>query len=206
MGMFTNYENIDPYYIPNNSVSKEFYTYKNVEDILPRTVYNIKGNPVGLSWVHGEEFTLSFDANPVIKVPENSIVYNIAGECPNYETKGIDGQQAYNTVDCKSWTCVGQGAGFYIWVEDKEFTYIIAKNNKEITLQQDFKDTTLNLEIYNFRWELIFDTNVTDSSSIHIPVDKTLNELLIPGVYYVLLKLNTSQESIVKYKNMLIVK
>jgi hypothetical protein len=206
MGMFDSYENLDPNYIPNNSINEEFYTYTNAEDTLPRTVFNIKGNPVGLSWVNGEKFILDFNANPIIKVAEDSIIYEVSGEGPSTSTKGIDGQQAYNLLDCRSWTCVGQGGGFYIWVEDKEVTYVANKGTKEITLEQNFKDTSLILEIYNFRWELLFTETTSNTSSIHIHVDEKLNELMAPGVYYALLKLNTENNSIVKSKTMLIVK
>ena len=104
MSMFEKYDNIDPNYIPDNTSPRPTY---DTEELTkePRIAYNIKGNPIGYSWTYGSEFKLKFSANQTFKVPFNSIVYDTANEKPDETTQGVTGQQAFNTVDCKSWTC-----------------------------------------------------------------------------------------------------
>jgi len=105
MSMFDKYDNIDPNYIPNNTTPQQKPEVV-IVDKEPFIAYNIKGNPIGLSWTHGAEFELPYTVKRTITVKEDAIIYNNVDECPTVDTVGIVGQKAYNTAECISWTCV----------------------------------------------------------------------------------------------------
>ena len=205
MSMFDNYDKLSPNYIPNNSSSETNNEYLSIEQTLPRVVYNIKNNPIGLSWTYGERFELKFSAAKTIKVAENSLIYDISGAGPTNTTKGISSQQAYNTVDCKSWTCAGISGGFYIWVEDAEVEYL-ASGTKEITLIPDMQGKILELEIFNFRWDTIYNCKTEGKVEIALPVDDTIDNVLKPGTYYCIIKLKDETRTMIQDKTMLIVR
>lgn len=205
MSMFEKYDKLNPDYIPDNTSPRPMYTYETLDESIPKVAYNAKGFPIGYEWTHGDEFQLTLSANRNINVAEDSIVYSTKGESPQYSTEGHIGQQAYNTIDCISWTCVGVSSGHYIWVKDDDFIYAL-QGTKNITLAPDMTDKSTTLIIYNFRWEPIYTLAKTGSADICFKVDKDINEQLKPGVYYSILKITSDNSSEVVDKQLLIVK
>lgn len=187
MSMFSSYENLPSNYIPNNSSPKEEKQTLRVEKTLPRVAKNVYGTPIGLSWNYGDRFDLKLSLKQKIKVNKDSIIYNKTGETPSTSTCGVAGKQAYNTRDCKSWTCVGFNDGLFLWIEDDNIIYS-SDGTKEIELNPDFSNKNLICEIYNFRWELIANYSATGANDISIPVDDDIDKILKPGVYYCLLR------------------
>lgn len=204
MSMFDSYDNLKPDYVPDNSSPNQSTTYIELQDKLPRPLFDIKKRFTGYSWNHGDIFKWSLSVNRTIRINEDAIVYNTAGEYPEIETEGYAGQQAYNTVDCKSWTCIGELQDMYVWIQDEEVTYP-DNGDRELQLTPDMESKSIQFDIYNFRWEPITSFSSQGSASIEISVDKELNEKLKPGVYYSTLKI-TGEESVeLKNKYMLVV-
>ena len=199
MGIFDNYENLNPDYIPDNSSEKPSDERKCLNEKLPRKAFNVKGNFVGYRWNYGDTFDLTFTVNKQIAVYSNSIVYDVSGESPSITTVGKIGQQAYNIVDIKSWTCVGTSEGVYIWVEDECVSYPV-DGDRYIDFVPNMKDKTLKVELYNFRWESIKTFTQIGQNEIVVSVDKYLSEELKPGVYYCIVKVqgDTIEEVIQK--------
>ena len=204
MGMFDSYDNLASDYVADNTSPKESYDYTTLEKRPPRVAYNIKGNPVGLRWRYGDDFELNFTIVQKIKVAENSIIYTVKEASPDVTTEGVRGQQAYNTVDCKSWTCLGVSSGLYIWVEDDEVIYP-TNGTYEIELSPDMTDTTFVVDIYNFRWEPVYSISSLGATDISVYINKDLSETFKPGIYYSVLKLQGIDDAVIKDKIMLIV-
>ena len=204
MGIFDNYENLNPDYIPDNSSEKPSDERRCLNEKLPRKTFNVKGNFVGYRWSYGDIFDLTFSVNKQIAVYSDSIVYDVSGAFPSTTTVGKISQQAYNIVDLKSWTCVGINEDVYIWVEDECVSYPV-NGDKYIDFVPNMKNKTLKVELYNFRWESIKTFTQTGQNEIVVSVDKDTSEELKPGVYYCLVKVQGDEDTAVKQKTMFII-
>ena len=193
MSMFDNYQNLNPDYIPDNSSQPHNDSYKDLTIKVPEIYYSKTGAPAGYKWQHGAEFDLVLSLKKTVKVSDNAIIYEELDARPSTSTKGVAGQQAYNTVDYKSWTCVGNSAGFYIWVEDDD-VIVNSNGSKEITFTPDVFNSKLEAIIYNFRWEPIHSIAVLDAADVSIKIDKDINDLMKPSTYYCVLKLHRDNE------------
>ena len=205
MRMFDSYDNLSSNYIPNNSTEKHVHTYSEVSSALPRTVYSAKGQKIGLSWDQGEEFDLHLNAAISVLVSEDALIYNVSGEAPSTTTKGYSGQQAYNTYDHKSWTCIECGEGWYIWKQDAEIM-IPDCGTKEIIFHTQSPSYLVCAKVYNFRWESIYQTEVTGADTIVIPINKEFNELVKSGTYYCVVTVQKDNEVEVVGKHTLIIR
>lgn len=163
MGMFDNYSNLNPNYIPNNLISRD-YIYTTIDDEMPKDAKNILGIFSGYKWNKGEEFDFNLSCDFKIKVDPKSIIYKKSGESPTTDTVGYPGQNAYNTIDIASWTCTGKLEGHYIWVKDDDLTYPI-NADMELEMTPNMENSSLVLKIYNFRYEFK-EEHISDNSSI----------------------------------------
>lgn len=204
MSMFDNYDNLSPDYIPDNTSPKPSDRYSTT-DVVPRPAYNIKGNFIGYEWNYGDTFELKLTIAETIHVATNSIIYHLTTQCPSTSTVGRPGQQAYNVADVKSWTCVGHSDGLYIWVEDDVVTYL-EEGDTELTLLPDMKGRTLQLDVYNFRWELFHSFSSVGTPELVCLMDNVTSEKFKPGVYYTTLKVLDGESTMLKDKYMFIVK
>lgn len=204
MDMFKTYDNLSDNYIPNNTVSDTIGDYKTINNTSLRKVFNAKGSFVGYGWDYGDTVTLRFSCAQSITVSSDSLVYETANEHPTSHTVGKVGQQAYNTVDSKSWTCVGETDGAYIWVQDEGVVYP-SDGTKVVTLAPDMTDKELVVELYNFRWELLHSFSKQGAIDISCEIGKDISNTLKSGIYYSLLKVISSGTADVKQKTMLIV-
>ena len=204
MGMFDTYDKLNPDYIPNNTTDYKDIYYLTIDSEIPRPMYDIKNNFLGYTWDKGEIFDFNISVDDMITVRENSIIYEHSGEQPDiYTVAEVEGQQAYNIVDCKSWTFSGKTENLYIWVEDTELTYPV-NGDKSIMINTDMTDAHIQLDIYNFRWENIHTQNgEIGESDIVLHIDEEISKLLKPGVYYVTLKICSEETQFIKSRFMI---
>lgn len=184
MSMFDNYDNLSRFYVPNNISVNPAKEYNTINQTIPKKLYDIKNRFIGYSWDYGDTFDLILSVNNRIPVRRDSIIFSEHNITPTTDTAGYKGLQAYNTIDNKSWTCVGTVNGLYVWVEDDEVTYAI-DGTTVIEMQRDVTDKVIEVEIYNFRWELVKTFTEEGSSTIACRIDDTLQS----GLYYCTVKL-----------------
>lgn len=194
MSMFEKYDNLVEGYIPNNKISAEETTYSTVDTTLPNKEYNALGKFIGYSWSYGDVFDLHYSINKTIPVSSKSLVYEETGAKPTSSTKGFAGQQAYNTVDCLSWTCVGISNNMYVWIQDDELLYP-RSGDTSITLTPEVSNIELVVDLYNFRWEHIHTFSNSGQSDIYCEIDKELSERMKPGIYYGIFKVSEGSSS-----------
>lgn len=204
MGMFDNYHRLNPDYVPNNTTTYLDAEYLTIDSEVPRPMYDHKNNFIGYTWDEGEFFDFNLSVNDRIAVKENSLIFNNLGEGPDTHTVAeVEGQQAYNTVDAKSWTYVGKTNSLYIWIEDTELTYPV-KGDKSITVNTDMTDKHIELGIYNFRWEKVYSQiGKIGNSDIVLQIDEEMSNILRPGVYYVTLKICSEETQTIKSRFMI---
>lgn len=185
-------------YFNDNNKSNQFDNYDNpnlsddnvyveINTTLPRKEYNVKGKFVGYSWVYGDTLQLNFSVNKKIYVNDDSLIYTSTGDAPGRNTVGTVYQKAYNTVDLKSWTCIGNELVddniVYLWEQDKVLTYI-GNGNKVIYLTPDMSDKSVKIEITNFRKEVVHTAIFEHTNDVILDIDTELSNKLLSSVYY----------------------
>lgn len=185
MGMFERYDNLSPDYIPNNSALRIKGVYTTIENDLPRPLIDIRGNQIGYTWDSGELFNFHFTTKDKITIFKDSIIYEESGKSPDTSTYGKRlGQKAYNTVDAKSWTFIGETESFYIWVEDEELLYPI-NGNTELFVQCDMSGKYIEVNITDFRGEnLLTITSDVGDTDLVMNVNEEFYSIFKSGVYY----------------------
>ena len=206
MGMFDKYDNLNPDFIPDNTSPTPSTAFLTIDEMLPRPYRDIKGRLIGYTWNYGEHFKFSLSTDDMIVILNDSIVYNNVGEKPNNFTVGERvGQQAYNTVDAKSWTYVGKSNELYIWVEDDELTYP-TDGDRSIIIHSDMTDKHPQLNIYDFKWNSLFEVSSNDGESkVYLDINEKTSEQLKPGVYYCTLKIVGKDSCRLKHKMVLVI-
>ncbi len=201
MGMFDSYDKLNHDYVPDNSSPTPSVIFNTIDDVLPRPLLDIKGRFIGYTWNYGELFTFTLSTDDVIEILSDSIVYNNVGESPtNYTVGERVGQQAYNTVDATSWTFVGRTDILYIWVEDEELTYP-TDGDKSIIIHSDMTNRYAQLNIYNFKWESIFESkSEIGEPEVHLDINEETSKQLKPGIYYCTLKIVGENDCRLKHK------
>lgn len=190
MSMFDNYDNLSKFYVPNNISQNPAKEYDSIDNnIMPKKLYDLKNRFIGYSWDYGNTFDLTLSVNSKIPVKRDSIIFSEPNITPTTETAGYKGLQAYNTIDNKSWTCVGTINGLYVWVEDDEVTYAI-DGTTIIEMIRDCKDKEIRVDFYDFRWEPVKSFTTIDSNTIVCRIDDTLES----GLYYCTVKLLGTEE------------
>ena len=204
MGMFDTYDRLNPNYIPNNTTNYKDLYYSTIASEMPKQLYDAENNFIGYSWDKNEIFDFKISVDDMITVRENAIIFNKPGECPDtYTVATVSGQQAYNVVDCKSWTFSGKTENLYIWVEDEELTYPI-NGDKSIMINTDMTDAYIQLDIYNFRWENIYTQNgEIGQSDIVLKINEEISDILKAGIYYLTLKICSENKNFIKSRFMI---
>lgn len=188
--MFTNYQNLSEYYIPNN-LSKSLTTPKSytkldpVEASKPYELYNAKGELEGYYWYYGNQLNLEFSIDGEITVESTAIILTAAGAEPGLITPARLGQKVYNIFDLKSWTCIGYENQYFIWQLDSEFIYPI-NGERAIYVEASnyLANKKLDFSIYDFRYNQIYNKQVSGTTSLIIPIDSELSAKMVKGVYY----------------------
>lgn len=189
MSMFDNYDNLSRFYVPNNISVNPATEYDSIDQTIPKKLYDIKNRFIGYSWDYGDTFDLILSINNRIPVRRDSIIFSEQNITPTTDTAGYKGLQAYNTIDNKSWTCVGTVNGLYVWVEDDEVTYAI-DGTTYLEMIRDVMNTKIRVDIYDFRWEHIKSFEEVESNTIACRIDDTLQS----GLYYCTVKLLGAEE------------
>ena len=207
MSMFDNYENLNSDYIPYN-IQLDVPTRRNkYTNELPRKEFNKAGEFVGYSWDYGDTLILTFYIQPIVKVEENAIVYDVAGQVPLNSTVGEFHQRAYNTADLRVWVCETYDQTEYVWKEQCEFTYPRC-GTKEIVLPIgiDLSQKKVLIELMNFRREVIHSAETDCAEIVNFAIDKELSDKLLEGIYYCKVTIFNDVESRFSSEYMLIVK
>lgn len=189
--MFTNYQNLSDYYIPNN-LSKNIctpssYTKKlaPIEASKPYELYDAKGELEGYYWYKGDQLTLDFSIDGELTLECNAIVFTVPGESPTMQTEARLGQMAYNIIDYKSWKCISYFKNKYVWEPQEEFIYPLNGDKSVYVDASDYmKDKILTFTIYNFRMEPIFNKNYPGTASFKVAIDEELTNKMPKGIYY----------------------
>ena len=181
--MYNNYhdEKFD-YYYP--------YAFNN-EDVD----YLFSINPCKVEIPLGNNYDIPVTMDNYILVNENDIIYYGVGESPSTTTEAEVGTKAYNVVDLKSWECVSiyiqeisenQEVAIYNWVQDQVFTFSDTAPVVVELPEAYYSDKNLHLSIYNFRYELIYETTqeAHKDSYFNITVDLAEQYFYNKGLYY----------------------
>lgn len=182
--MFTNYENLDSTYVPNNR-NKEIQKQCILNYEIPKEIYDNNKQIIGYSWSYGDTFTIRYNANRPIYVEKDAILY-YGNEEPDEDTVGRKGQKVYNLSYSRCWICESLDSSIYNWVEQKNFTFP-ANGEEKVYVQPpyDLTKMTAKVVIENFRHEEIYSKEYELSDgSITIDIDKELSEKLVKGIYY----------------------
>lgn len=188
--MFTNYQNLSDYYIPNNiseqkNIGKSYTKLDPINGSKPYELYSAKNELEGYYWYYGDALNLEFNIDGEITVESNSIIFRSPDQQPTLTTEGRIEQRAYNIIDLRSWTCVSFENGLYIWEEDEEFVYPLNGDKQIYVSAKDYlSDKTINIELYNFRLERIAAKSYNGSNSVIFEIDKDLSSKLVKGIYY----------------------
>lgn len=204
MGMFDKYDNLNPEYIPDNSSPEINEEHISINKVLPRILNDVRNRFIGYSWNHREYFDFKICVDNMIKIREDSLVYDKEGQKPDDYTIGkYEGQKAYNTVDAKSWTYVGRTESVYVWVEDCEVLYPI-DGEKSIIINRDMTNSYITVNIFNFRWESVYiQQSEIGQSTICIEVNEELSKTLTSGIYYCTVTIHSEDNSFLKDKFMI---
>lgn len=193
MSMFNNYDNQNPCVIPNNINNEPAYEYKTVDHSVPKKMFDAHNNFIGYCWSYGDTFTLKINLNDTVRVHKDSIILTEDGKYPTTYTRGYEGQQAYNIVNSMSWTCVGLIDGIYVWVPDLSLVYD-ANGTKELEFPRDLSSATIEVNIFNFRWEPIKTLSYSNCNEISIDINKELSMELKNGLYHCTINVNNIEE------------
>lgn len=169
--------------------------YHILHETLPNKIYNIKNNFVGYAWNLADVFDWEISINTKILVPKDAIIYKEIDEMPTTCTVGNVGQKAYNTIDIKSWTCVGLIDGLYTWVEDKQLIYSInPQHSKTIELTPDMTGKSMSITFYDNKWNVVKTIENIDSNTFICRIGTSIKELNKNGLYYVITRIHNGSD------------
>lgn len=72
----------------------------------------------------------------------------------------------------------------YCWYNGEKFDFTVKTDYK----QEEVQNKTLSLVIHNFRGDFVTEASANDSTSVTLPVDDRINELMLAGIYKATLK------------------
>lgn len=191
MGMFLNYHNIADNYTPNNlicsfPVGKSYTKLDPIELSKPYEEYNAKGELIGYFWHYGETLNLEFHIDGEITVESDAIIFTNPKEFPTVNTRGKINQRAYNITDFRSWTCTNVVDDcYYVWKEDAIFEFDESSSTSiYVPAQEYLRDKFVDLTIYNFRMEPIYQETTKAGTSVVFEIDQELSNAMLKGIYY----------------------
>ncbi len=184
--MFDNYNNLSTSYIPNNQKITDTFNRIEFNNEEPRKEFSNDGLFIGYSWNYGDTVEIPYSIYKTIAVEDNAIIYYESGEGPSKDTAGLLNQKAYNVVDLKLWICETLDQSIYNWVEQNKFTYpTTGKKMVTLNLDIDMSDKSIEVNICNFRKEVIYTETFSGKTTIKVNIDKDLSKKLLKGIYYI---------------------
>ena len=196
MQMFDNFENQPSNYIPNNMFLPipERWVEVNTDTVHKKMKC---GKVIGYWWNWGDAISITIKNQITIHLPFGAITGEVD---PTPETEGYFlGQKFYNTVELTSWTLKyitqeSESTTIYSWEKDKRLTYPetgVQDLDIEIPLKEGQQ---IVVQLFNFRKEKIKDTIYYESTNVwELTPDESL--LLVPGIYYLNIHLETMEET-----------
>lgn len=188
MGMFDNYDNLSPDYIPDNSSPKVVVRQRIYDTELPKKLFNIRGKFIGYLVNEGDTYNLDLGLECKVLVEVDALHFTQPGDGPTKNTSGYVGKKAYNTTDIVSYICSEVVHNTpdtieYIWTKEDKFTY---PSIGEVLLyfHPYGEHNIVEVSILNFRGEIIT-TICLDNQQAKLVVDKELSDLLPQGTYTV---------------------
>ena len=187
--MFTNYNNIDPSYVPNNMhlVNKTVKSYTKLAPVAlskPYELYNAKNELEGYFWYHGESITLDFSIEGEITLENDALIYSNKGEYPTNLTEGYIGQKAYNTADYSCWECVAVEENDYMWVPNGTVKYDPDLTRSVYIDAKDYlKDKMVDFKIFDFRMNENYLKTIKGTESARFEISPDLSKKMLPGIY-----------------------
>lgn len=206
--MFKNYFNIDPNYIPNNMDFKKHQRERSYNRDSLIAIIDRFNQIWGYTWSWKDTVSIPITIDKVVNVPDDSIIMNESGIAPTNQTEGKVGQKFYNVVDVKSWTCKDIGVDddtnspYYSWIEDDYLKYV-DHSDTTITIKPNISGKKLTAEILNFRKEIVYSKEFNDGdSSSYLDIDLELSNKLVPGIYFIRVRLvsDTTSSFVDEYK------
>lgn len=188
--MFTNYQNLAQDYIPNNLAAYHTkpcsYTKLDPQAASkPYELYDAKGNLEGYYWYEGNQIVLDFSIDGEITIESNALILSVANQVPSNRTEGRLGQQIYNIIDKRSWTCTAYAGLDFVWTENDEFIHPLDKGVPVFIDAADYlKDKSLRFNLYNFRMDVIHTISNSGTNKFKIFIDNDLAKKLVRGIYY----------------------
>ena len=184
--MFDNYNNLSTSYIPNNQKITDTFNRIEFNNEEPRKEFSNDGLFIGYSWNYGDTVEIPYSIYKTIAVEDNAIIYYESGEGPSKDTAGLLNQKAYNVADLKLWICETLDQSIYNWVEQNKFTHPTT-GKKMVTLNSDIdmSDKSIEVNICNFRKEVIYTETFSGKTTIKVNIDKDLSKKLLKGIYYI---------------------
>ena len=184
--MFDNYNNLSTSYIPNNQKITDTFNRIEFNNKEPRKEFSNDGLFIGYSWNYGDTVEIPYSIYKTIPVEDNAIIYYESEKGPSKDTVGLLNQKAYNIVDLKLWICKTLDQSIYNWVEQDKFTYP-THGKKMVTLNSDIdmSDKSIEVNICNFRKEVIYTETFSGQTTVKVNIDKDLSKKLLKGIYYI---------------------
>ena len=199
--MFTNYQNLSEYYIPNNLAANNtqvnsYTKFNPSEASKPYELYNAKGELEGYYWYYKNTLNLEFMIDGELTLESTALVLNTSGAAPSIHLEGFVSQRCYNLADLRSWTCTAADtlAHQFAWVEDEKFIYPENGAGRKvfITAEDYLRDKNLEFTIYDFRMQPVYSKIINAQLQAIFAIDAELSAKLKRGIYYCSLELNSS--------------
>lgn len=207
--MFKKYFNIDPNYIPNNMDCKKPKKEVSYNEDSLIAIIDRFNHIWGYTWSWKDTVDIPITVNKIVNVPDNSIIVYNHLEVPTDQTVGYIGQKYYNVTDIASWTCKSinvddsSQSTSYTWFKDDYLKYIESNTNTQITIEPDISGKHLEVEILNFRKEVIYEESFDEGESFnYLNINLELSNKLVPGIYFIRVRLvsDTTSSFIDEYK------
>lgn len=192
MSMFSNYDDLQDNYTPNNiQPVPQPPCLSNLDPFSinkPFEERNEKGELIGYWWNYGDTVNLEFHVEGNVIIEDDAILYTAYNDGPSISTVGKIGQKAYNVVELKSWTCTlirNTSIKEYVWTLDTQFENpAVGDRNIYIGVGDYIKDKQVTVKLYNFRMEEVAMQTFAGNPDITFSIDKELSSKLVKGNYY----------------------
>lgn len=196
MQMFFNFDNQPKDYIPNNMFPIRPIRFVSINSDTVKPIF--RGcKMVGYEWNWGDNISIEIKNQIHINIPPNSI-YTYEDVDPTTSTVGeVVGQCYYNLASLKSFHLTSikenQGIYYYIWEQDKDFTYAESGGIALDVLIPLKEGEQIVVQLFNFRKEKIRD-DIYYEPEITWTLTPEESLKIVPGIYFLNVHLETMEK------------
>ena len=170
------------------------YTFHN-EDVN----YLFSTNPCRVEIPLGNNYEIPIKIDNYILVNDSDLLYYTSGEQPTTSTEAEVGTKAYNLIDLKSWELksITANSTSYNWEMDSTFSFP-KDGSKVVEIPEEYYiGKTLNISIYNFRYELIYSSTQEAHKSFYfdLTLDLAKEYFNFKGLYFLQVDLIDEENS-----------